>query len=211
MFFEIDQLINSFELGDSNRNRIIIRKLRKYGDSISEYLYERAVSAEDRFLSIQLLGAINEVKNDKLRKRMLNDADKEKDEFVLATFISLFRRIGLYEALPLIREKFSEAKDLRVKANCAEYLSEFGTMNDLYLLEKYFDNPSTRVSINSILASAMIAERIKGKCIQKLDSLYKSEDRVKANGALFAMKKLNVPVSKKIFGLSFSNSIVNNY
>lgn len=212
MYFEIEQLINSFELGNPGRNRLIIKKLRKYGDKISNFLYEKALKIKDRFLKIQLLVSIGECNDIKLRERIINDAKKETDSFVLATYISLFKRLYFFEAKKIVVDFLIKSEDLRVKANALEFLSETGNEEDITVIKKFLEHENTRVKINAHLAVAKVAERIKGDIVEKLKRLYESDDLTISNGARFALKKLNVPLSKKILNFkSISETLTNNF
>ncbi|MDD2717597.1 MAG: hypothetical protein PHW04_17040 [Candidatus Wallbacteria bacterium] len=211
MFFEIDQLINSFDLGDPERNKGIVKKLQKHGESITPYLYEKAIKAEDRFLTIQLLQAINVCTDYILKLKMLKAAERETDDFILATYLSLFRRLKLGDALPLVRKCMQTSDDARVKSNAFEFLAEFGEEEDLKYLRKFQDYPHNRVVVNALLAIALIGERIRDGAVQKLKFLQNCDDKSLSNSAQYAMQRLNATADMKYFGLNLSEILIHNY
>ncbi|MDD5091897.1 MAG: HEAT repeat domain-containing protein, partial [Candidatus Wallbacteria bacterium] len=192
-------------------NRKIIKKLRYKGEEVSQYLFERTLREPDRFLAIQLLNCISTCQDQKLRKKMLAEAKKTSDEFIFATYISLFKRAGMPEALSTVRKALQSSPDNRVRANAAEYMAEFGELKDIKLLEDMLDHPSNRVKINCLMAVARICERTRNGAVDQLKMLSAGEDPAASESARFALREMKVRLQKKPIGINLMEFLTQNY
>ena len=154
----LDRILSEYQKMSLVLKEQMVLVLGGIGDDRGRARILEALRGKERWLRLNAIEALAQVGEPHLARRLAEMLKAEKDDWVVATLVSIIGRVGNQEQMPLMVE-FMSHRDARVRANCVESLGTIAGPDCRDQLQPLLRDPNDRVRVNAAIVLWRLGDR----------------------------------------------------